>query len=150
MVDLDETLYRETVQHFLLLYRYLRQYGRQMHKEGISGRKVSTLRYLAESGPLTVGQLSAYLCISDSSTSVMLAKLEKDGYVTRTRSSTDNRVVLVDLTSVGQQIVQNTALGGIPLLREALRTLPQERLDVVHEAMATLVDTLEIGEGSRP
>ena len=67
MVDADETLYRETIQQFLALYRYLRRYGRQMQQEGISGRKISTLRYLIEAGPLTIGQLSAYLCISDSS-----------------------------------------------------------------------------------
>jgi DNA-binding MarR family transcriptional regulator len=144
MTDTDETLYQETIQTFLLLYRYLRRYGRQLQNEGMSGRKIATLRYLVEAGPLTIGQLSAYLCISDSSTSTMIAWLERKGYLTRTRSKQDNRVVLVDLTPTGQELVQKTTLGGIPLLREALRTLPLEQLSLVHDALATIVDVLEI------
>jgi DNA-binding MarR family transcriptional regulator len=142
--DENETTYRETIQQFLHLYRYLRGYGRRLHQEGISGRKISTLRYLIGAGPLTVGQLSDYLCISDSSTSSLISWLEDRGHVTRTRSQADNRVVLVDITPSGREIVQRTPLGGIPLLREALKTLPPERLDVVHEAMSTLNEVLGI------
>jgi DNA-binding MarR family transcriptional regulator len=147
MAEANETLYRETIQKLLFLYRYLRRYGRQMHEEGVSGRKISTLRYLIEAGPFTIGQLSDYLCISDSSTSAMIAWLESNGYVTRTRSKEDNRVVLVDVTPAGQEIVQRTPLGGIPLLREALKTLPSERLGVVHDAMETMVGLLETRDG---
>jgi MarR family 2-MHQ and catechol resistance regulon transcriptional repressor len=147
MSDENETTYRETIQQFLHLYRYLRGYGRRLHQEGISGRKISTLRYLIDAGPLTVGQLSDYLCISDSSTSALISWLEDRGYVTRTRSQVDNRVVMVDITTSGREIVQRTPLGGIPLLREALTTLPPDRLAVVHEAMTTLIDVLEIQDG---
>jgi DNA-binding MarR family transcriptional regulator len=144
MSDENGATYRETIQQFLHLYRYLRGYGRRLQQEGISGRKISTLRYLIEAGPLTVGQLSDYLCISDSSTSSLLSGLEDRGHVTRTRSHQDNRVVLVDITPSGREIVQRTPLGGIPLLRETLKTLPPERLDAVHEAMATLNEILGI------
>jgi DNA-binding MarR family transcriptional regulator len=138
-----DRLYRETIQEFLSFYRYVRHYGWQMQQEGISGRKVSTLRYLAEAGPLTVGQLSDYLCISDSSTSTMIAGLKKRGYVTRTRSPTDNRVVMVEITDQGRDLVAQTPLGGIPLLREALKTLPPERLARIHEALSTMNELLE-------
>ena len=136
-------LYRETIQEFLSFYRYLRRYGRQMHQEGISGRKMSTLRYLAEAGPLTVGQLGDYLCINDSSTSTTIADLKKRGYVTRTRSPDDNRVVLVEITDQGRVLVAGTSLGGIPLLREALKTLPTDRLSLIHEALETMNELLE-------
>ncbi len=147
MTDASEAIYRGTIEEFLLLYRYLRRYSRQMHEGGISGRKISTLRYLVEAGPHTIGQLSGYLCISDSSTSAMIAALEDSGYVTRTRSSHDNRVVLVDVTTAGRALVEETSLGGIPLLREVLKTLPLERLGVIHEAMTTMVNLLEIQDG---
>ena len=144
MADVNETLYRDTIQRFLALYRYLRRYGRQMQQEGISGRKISTLRYLIEAGSLTMGQLSAYLCISDSSTSALIAWLENKGLVTRTRSRVDNRVVLVDVTPTGRDLGQRMPLGGIPLLREALKGLSEERLATVHDAMTTLTDVLGV------
>jgi DNA-binding MarR family transcriptional regulator len=144
MGDANETAYRETVKKFLLLYRYLRRYARQMQQGGLSGRKIATLRYLIEAGPLTVGQLSDYLCISDSSTSGLITWLKKAGYATRTRSPDDNRVVLVDVTAAGRDLVGRTALGGIPLLREVLKTLSPERLATVHQAMATMNEMLGI------
>jgi DNA-binding MarR family transcriptional regulator len=143
MSDPSNGLYRETIQEFLSLYRYVRHYGRQMQQEGISGRKVSTLRYLAEAGPLAVGQLGDYLCINDSSTSTTIADLKKRGYVTRTRSPDDNRVVMVEITDQGRELVAQTPLGGIPLLREALKKLPPDRLSLVHEALQTMNELLE-------
>jgi DNA-binding MarR family transcriptional regulator len=143
MTDLHERLYRQTIQEFLSLYRYLRHYGREMHQEGISGRKLSTLRYLAEAGPLTVGQLGDYLCINDSSTSTTIADLKKRGYVTRTRSPDDNRVVMVEITDQGRELLAQTPLGGIPLLREAIKALPPDRLSLVHEALQTMNELLE-------
>ena len=148
MVGANETLYTETVHQFLTVYRYLRRYARQMHAEGVSGRKLAALRYLIEVGPLTIGQLSAYMCISDSSTSELVAKLKDSGYATRTRSQVDNRVVLEDVTSLGRELVQRTPLGGIPLLREALKTLSPDQLVPIHQAMATMSHLLEISDDS--
>jgi DNA-binding MarR family transcriptional regulator len=147
MTTSDDATYRDTIQNFLTLYRYLRHYGRHMSHEGLSGRKVSTLRYLAGVGPLTIGELSDYLCISDSSTSLLIDKLEKRGFVTRARSPHDNRVVLVDVTPSGRETVKRIPLGGIPRLREALKSIAPEQLDLVHRAMVTLVDILEIDNG---
>ena len=144
MSDFDEILHKDTVQKFRAVYRYLRRYGRRMHQEGMSGRKIATLRYLIEAGPLTVGQLRAFLCISDSSTSELIARLQKKGYVTRTRSEVDRRVVLVDVTPLGRDIVRRTPLGGIPLLREALKTLPPERLSLINEAFTEMMHLLEV------
>jgi DNA-binding MarR family transcriptional regulator len=144
MTATNEALYRATIRNFLTVYRYLRRYGRQMHEEGISGRKITTLRYLTEAGALTVGQVSEYLCISDSSTSELIAWLKKNGYVTRRRSEADNRVVFVEVTPLGRELVQRTPLGGFPLLREALKGLPLDRLAMINDAMGTITDLLEI------
>ena len=140
----DETLYLEAIHKFLSLYRYLRKYSRRLHEKGISGRKVATLRCLLEAGPVTIGQLCDYLYISHSTTSELVAHLAKKGYVTRTRSAADNRVVIVDLTPPGREIAEQTPPGGIPLLRERLKSLPPERLAVIDEAMTEMLHLLEI------
>ena len=147
-MDPDQTvLYTETINRFLTVYRYLRRYGRQLHKAGISGRKMAALRYLREAGPCAVGQLRRYLYISDSSTSQLIASLDRKGYVTRTRCPTDNRVVIVELTQAGREISSDTELGGVPLLREKLKTMPPERLAQIHAAMTDMMDLLEIENG---
>jgi DNA-binding MarR family transcriptional regulator len=87
------------------------------------------------------------LCIGDSSTSSMVAGLQGKGLVTRTRSSEDQRVVLVALTDEGRALVGGMSLGGIPLLRESLKTLAPERLEAVRDALVTMMDLLEVCDG---
>lgn len=134
----------ETIHKLLTIYRHLRTYSREMHSEGLSGRKVATLRYLLDVGPLTIGQLRDYLYVSDSTTSELVAALEEAGYVTRARSEEDNRVVVVSLTPAGHEFSRSAPLGGIPLLRERLRTLPSERLALIDEALAEVKQLLGI------
>lgn len=140
----DAALFTETMHIFLSLYRHLRRYSRQMQERGLSGRQVAALRYLLEAGPRTIGQLRDYLYIGDSSTSELVASMEQAGYVTRTRSEEDNRVVLVALTPAGRAVACQAPLGGIPLLREKLKALPPERLAAIRDALAELKDLLEL------
>ena len=142
----DEALYVETVRSFLNVFRYLRQYSRQVHESGRSGRQLSTLRYLAEQGESTMGSLSRYLYINESSTSELVAKLEAAGHVSRTRSKADNRVVLVCLTPSGRKLALDTEVGGVPLLRERLKTLQPAELSRIKESFDSLHRLLDIPE----
>lgn len=144
MSELDIALYDNAIHKFLQLHRYVRSYAYRIRSVGISGRKVAALRHLLEGGPRTIGQLSAYLHISDSSTSEMVADLERQDLARRTRSTADNRVVLVEATPEGHALVQNAPLGGIALLRERLKSLPTERLTRIDDALTDLVQLLEI------
>ena len=62
----------------------------------------------------------------------------------RTRSTADNRVVLVEVTPEGQHLVKKAPLGGISLLRERLKNLPAERLTLIDDALTDLIQLLEI------
>ncbi len=141
-----DTVYVDAMHRFLSVYRYLRQYGRKLQSENLSGREVSVLRYLLESEPLTIGQCRDYLYLSDSSTSELIAHLEQNGYVTRTRSHADNRSVMVTLTPSGRKLARSLTLGGIPLLRERMKTLSPDRLERLRDALGDLQQLLEIPE----
>jgi DNA-binding MarR family transcriptional regulator len=113
----------------LALMRQQRQYARKIiDEQGIKPRDMSVLRFLSEQESVTVSQVQQYIHHSLSTTSTMIAGLEKDGYVTRTRSPHDNRVVLVTLTDAGRGLLDHTPLGGLPLLRRELQSFPPDRL----------------------
>jgi DNA-binding MarR family transcriptional regulator len=139
-----ESPYDQAMGSFLSVYRYLRKYSRKMQSEGLSGREVSTLRYLLEAEPLTISQCRDFLYINDSSTSELIAHLEQNGYVSRTRSATDNRSVMVTLTPTGKKLARTLPVGGMPLLREKLKTLPPDRLARIYDAMQDIQTLLEI------
>jgi DNA-binding MarR family transcriptional regulator len=146
MIQADETMAREAFHRLLTLLRHFRRYARRVKGEGISPREYSVLRFLLESGPSRVGQVRAFLYRSPSTTSTLIDRLEEDGYVTRTRSQQDNRVVIVDLTPAGRKTAERTPLGGIPLLRRRLATLPEERLRQINEALTEIMQLLEVPE----
>jgi DNA-binding MarR family transcriptional regulator len=136
----------EVFHRFLRIQRFLRQHALQMNSQGISPRNYAALRFLLESGPATVGQIQAYLHKSASTISALIGQLEEQGYLSRTRSREDNRVVIVDLTPAGRDIAEHTPLGGLPLLRHQLRQLPRERLDELDRALVELMALMEVTE----
>jgi DNA-binding MarR family transcriptional regulator len=146
MIYANETIAREAFHRLLTLLRYFRRYARRVKGEGISLRDYSVLRFLLESGPSRVGQIQAFLYRSPSTTSVLIAHMEEQGYVTRTRSQQDNRVVIVDLTPAGRKMAERTPLGGIPLFRRRLATLSEERQRHINEALAEIMQLLEVPE----
>ena len=138
------TLAEAVIHKFLTMNRYLRQHARQMTYQRIRPREFAVLHFLLESGPATVGQVQAYLYRSPGTTSMMIAQLEEVGYVTRTRSEQDNRVVIVELTPVGRELVKNMSPGGILLLRQRLHDLPAERLQLLDKALAEIMRIMEV------
>jgi DNA-binding MarR family transcriptional regulator len=144
MNDAQETFSDQVFHRLLALQHYLRRHARSLIDErGLTPRDLSVLRYLLESEAATVGQVQAFMHKSPSTASSLIAQLEEKGYVTRTRSQEDNRVVIVGLTSTGQEIAESTPLGGLALLRRRLGTLSEERLSEVYEVLNELMQLME-------
>ena len=125
----SEQLSDQVFHQLLALMRVHRQYTRRIIDErDIKPREISVLRFLAEQEAVKVSQVQNYIHHSPSSTSTLVANLEEAGYVTRTRSQTDRRVVYVTITADGRALLETTPLGGMPLLRRELQALTNERL----------------------
>jgi MarR family transcriptional regulator, 2-MHQ and catechol-resistance regulon repressor len=72
---------------------------------GLSVPRFNTLRWLyhADSGHLTISELSAHLEASLPTVMRMVHVLEEDGWIRRWDSETDRRVTLVELTVEGRE-----------------------------------------------
>jgi DNA-binding MarR family transcriptional regulator len=72
---------------------------------GLSVPRFNTLRWLyhADSGRLTISELSAHLEASLPTVMRMVRVLEEDGWIRRADSETDRRVTLVELTFQGRE-----------------------------------------------
>jgi len=132
---------------FLSLQHHSRRYARQLLDEsGLTPRDFSVLRYLLETGSASVGQVQAFVHKSPSTTSSLIAQLEEKEYVTRTRSQEDNRVVIVELTTLGQEIAENTPLGGLSLLRRRLGELSEKRLTEIDSVLTEFMQFMGVAE----
>lgn len=147
MNDAQEPLSDQVFHRFLSLQHYLRRHARSLIDErGLTPRDLSVLRYLVESGTRTVGQVQAFVHKSASTTSTLIAQLEESGYVTRTRAPHDARVVVVELTAAGRAIVDDTPLGGLPLLRRRLANLAPERLTEMEGVLNEIMHLMEVSD----
>ena len=141
----DEPYSDKVFHQFLALQSHSRRYARQLLDEnGLTPRDFSVLHYLMEIGAATVGQIQSFVHKSSSTTSAMISQLEEKGYVTRTRSQEDNRVVIVTLTPFGQDVAKNTPLGGLPLLRRRMAQLSKTRLEVMEGVLKEISDLMEV------
>ena len=61
---------------------------------------------IAEKGPMKVGELVDLMALPQSTMSHQLKRLERDDYVTRTRSDADNRTVVITLTQKGTNVAE--------------------------------------------
>lgn len=134
----------EALHKFLKIHRHLRQNSHNAQKQGIQGRQLAVLQYLDEANEATISAIQDYLYISPSTASGLVKNLENDGFVMRNRSEDDNRVVIVTLTSIGKRLAQTTQIRGIGLLRRRLPTLSDERLQVINEALADIMELMEV------
>lgn len=144
MNDPNKQLTKETVKRFLQLNRHMRQTARQITSYGVRPRDFSILRHIHESGQLTIGEIQEYILSSPSTASTVVAKLEDDGYVTRTRSKEDNRVVFVKLTDAGQELAVRTPMQGVPLLRRRLEALPEADIRRINDALGDILRLMEV------
>lgn len=134
------------ISKFLHIYRHLRQYARHMDDQGDNPRQVAVLRFLQEHGPASVGQVQEFMYSSPSTASALISSLEDAGYVTRTRSETDNRVVVVAITDVGRHKTATTPEGGITLMRRRIKDLPEDKIRLIDEALTLIMDMMDIEE----
>ncbi|MBN1285864.1 MAG: winged helix-turn-helix transcriptional regulator [Anaerolineae bacterium] len=139
-----QTLSGEVAHKFLTIYRFLRRYSRRITDQGIRPRQFAVLRFLLERGSATVGEITDYLYTSAGAASTLISQLEEAGYVCRTRSAADSRVVNVELTAAGQSTAENVMPGGILLLRQRLGALSEDRLRLIDEALGEIMQLMEV------
>lgn len=142
----DRSLASDALHKFLLIHRHLRQVARSVDKQGIQGRQLAVLQYLHEQGSATVSDIQDYTYTSASTASALVTQLEDAGHVSRKRSPDDNRVVIIELTPSGSHLAQAVAVEGIGLLRRRLPNLSQERLQTMNDALADIIQLMEVPE----
>ena len=96
-------------------------------------------------GGQSVSQLAARLKLETSTLTPMLKRLEKTGYVSRTRGTRDERVVTIDLTEAGRE-----AAAQAPPINAAVAEAigePTEEREALQAALLRIRDRLEAAIG---
>jgi len=74
---------------------------------GITGPQLLLMQYLKENGSINPGEIAKQIHLSNATITDILIRLEKRAFVERTRNNKDKRQIIVSLTPLGHETLQN-------------------------------------------
>lgn len=110
---------------------------------GITQERLEIVTQLVMQGPKTINQLAEQESVSAPAITRTIKGLEKQGYVIKSRSKTDQRVVFVAPTRKSQQIVDAVRIQQLKLINELIELAGKEERTKIAEGVAALMKIFE-------
>jgi len=129
------------------VFQVVNEHSKKAEKTtGITGPQLWAIKTIAEKAPIRVSDLAHSMYLNPATVVGILDRLEARGLVHRTRSTEDRRVVTIDLSDQGKELVRRAPEVAQGLLVAGLEKLPREKRKVIAEGLAHLVDLLGVQE----
>ncbi len=120
--------------------------GRDQHRkteDGLTIAQVRALFALDQTEAATAGEIAETAQLSPASVTAMLDDLERDGIVTRVRSDTDRRRVLVLLTEQGRAVLKKRRRLWLRRWDTALADVPERDIEAAAEVLRRIAGLLD-------
>jgi DNA-binding MarR family transcriptional regulator len=120
--------------------------GREQHRkneDGLTIAQVRALFALDKTEAATPGEIAETARLSPASVTAMLDDLERDGIVTRVRSDTDRRRVLVLLTDEGRAVLKKRRRVWLKRWDSAMADVPERDLEAAAEVLRRIAGLLD-------
>ncbi|MBP1917711.1 MarR family winged helix-turn-helix transcriptional regulator [Youngiibacter multivorans] len=106
--------------------------SRNMKENGLTPSQFEVLEVLYHKGAMKVNEIKEKILASSGNMTVILANLEKDGYIGRIMCKTDRRAFILEITEKGKEVMDRTFPLHIDYLDDALKNLDEsEKRDII-------------------
>ena len=105
---------------------------------GISMTQLHVMHLLERHGEIAMSRLAEMLDVSDSAATGLIDRIEERGFVERIRVPEDRRIVLVRITPVGLQTLEDVERSRTELIGHALDQLDPSQIEGIATATAAL------------
>lgn len=139
--------YTEILVNIRKLVRSINLESKRIQKKyGISIPQVLCLKFLSDrvNYQSSITEISKYLNLNLSTTTGIVRRLERKGYLAKLHKSNDKRVTPIAITSSGENLLKNSPELLHSQLTNKLSKLPEEQLNDIQKSLQTLVEYLEI------
>jgi MarR family transcriptional regulator, organic hydroperoxide resistance regulator len=141
----SETMVAEVMDNIRRVFQVVNEQSKRVEREtGLTGPQVWAIKMLA-AGPVRVSELAKKMYLHPATIVGILDRLEKRGLIVRVRSTEDRRVVEVNLTEAGRELVESSPEVASNKIAHGLESL--DRLTQILEARGvppTLIGTTEV------
>jgi DNA-binding MarR family transcriptional regulator len=125
------------------VFQVIHEYSRRVERAtGLTGPQVWAIRVISEDQPIKISSLARRMYLHVATVVGIVDRLEARKLVRRVRSDKDRRVVHVELTAQGRELVQNAPQVAQWMLIEGLEDLPDRKLKTIQSGMAMMVKIL--------
>lgn len=121
----------------------IRVHGREALKNySITAAQFDLLQSVYFNGPQTMTKLSQSLGIAKSTTSGLVMRLVRDGFLNRRRDETDRRVFKVEITPLGEQVIKAVIEMRVKYIEEVITQISEDKTKLIHEALDALYEVI--------
>jgi len=109
---------------------------------GITGTQFFVMKKIHEHGRLTVSAAADYLGVTLSAITSLTDRLVKMGFVGRSRDESDRRIVWLEITHEGEEVLRSCFEGRKRIMEKYLGQLPQEDLNqllIIFEKLLVII-----------
>ena len=116
--------------------------SRLKEKTGLNASQLSCLLVLDSEGALPLSKLSKKVALSPSMITSIVDQLENKELVLRNRKSSDRRVILIELTEKGREIVKTAPPSFQEQFMSSLNYLAEGEKHSIHENLSRLLSII--------
>jgi DNA-binding MarR family transcriptional regulator len=113
----------------------------------LDGPRASLLSVLVFAGPQTMSRLAEMERVTPAAITKLVSALERDGLAVRLRDGADRRVVRVEATPAGEQVLRAGRAARVRVIAGLLRGLSKQDLAAVDRAAELLEQRLRTHAG---
>lgn len=110
---------------------------------------LATLATLDRAGPQRITDLARVEGVAQPSMTVLVGILERDGFVVRRGDPSDKRVVLIELTAAGMDLIRSRRRAGAQAFAQLIEELPSGEIAALLAALPALEHLRELEDVQR-
>ena len=118
-------------------------------RRDMSLTSLGTLSTLDRAGPQRITDLALVEGVTQPSMTVLVGNLERDGLVVRRGDPSDKRVVLIELTAAGTDLVRSRRRAGAQAFAQLIEKLPSDETAALLAALPALEHLRELEDVQR-
>src|SRR5690606_15501313 len=123
----------------------IKQKGREiLNHFPVTPPQFVAMQWLLEEGSMTIGELSKKMYLAFSTTTDLIARMEKNNLVKRVRDERDRRVVRVHLLDEGIRIIDEVIKKRQTYLQEILHGFSDEDIRTLQSNLRKLHDNMKL------
>jgi DNA-binding MarR family transcriptional regulator len=143
-------LIADTIDNLRRVFQVIQEYSKKVeHTTGLTSPQLWAIKVLAEAAPVMVSELARRMYLHPATVVGILTRLESHGLIEKTRSKEDRRIVWVELTPKGKDLVAAAPEVAQGLLVVGLEKTPLSGLKEINRGLKRLVSILGV-DGTLP